>query len=72
MAAVASTTETSYTVKATDVDVSAWGQQQTSATLKPTLTSRLSNWYSRVDKVEFWASVAAIGYYLAHFVLGVL
>ena len=36
------------------------------------VTLQLVERYRRTDKVEFWASVAAIGYYLGHCVLGVL
>lgn len=38
----------------------------------PPALSRLGDWFHRVDKVEFWASVVIVGYYLAHCVLGVV
>lgn len=36
------------------------------------VTKSLVAWYRRTDKVEFWASVVIVGYYVAHCVLGVL
>ncbi len=35
----------------------------------PTTLSRLCDWYRRVDKVEFWASVVVVAWYAAY-VLG--
>lgn len=30
------------------------------------VTKLLVAWYRRVDKVEFWAGVVVVGYYMAH------
>ncbi len=34
--------------------------------------AKLLVWYGHVDKVEFWASMLVMGYYVAHCVLGLL
>ena len=36
------------------------------------LSSRLRDWYAHVDKVEFWAGVVILGWYMAHCVLGLV